>query len=90
VGEPLSVEEISLSSHLRSRSSSTCFLDGEEWEDTAIIKWFAGEDMYHALEIAARRGIGIVRDLLLAADNDRGLIDRFTSVTELLSKLIIS
>lgn len=71
-------------------SSKTSTLDAEEREEKAIIKWFAGADMYDALEIAARHGIGIVRDILLAADNDRGLIDSFTSVTELVSKLKIS
>ncbi|KAG0646909.1 Ankyrin-2 [Hyphodiscus hymeniophilus] len=90
IGAPIPEDELLLSSELWPLTSHQSSHRGEEWEGQAIIKWLAGADMYHALRIAARRGMGIVRDLLLAADNDRGLIDSFTSVAALVSKLRIS
>jgi len=45
--------------------------------------------MHKALAIAAKRGMDDVRSLLIAAGNDTKIIDRITSITQLVSRMTL-
>ena len=47
---------------------------------TVLISWFPGIDMYEALRIAAKRGVGDIKNLLLGAGNDPHVLDKIFGV----------
>ncbi len=88
-GESVSRAEVGLSLIPQMLPSSSTMRLKHPFTEKAIVKWFPGVNMHKALAVAAKRGMDDVRSLLIAAGNDTNIIDRITSITQLVSRMTL-
>ena len=77
-GEAMSESELALSlSRPYTRNSK---------KDSTPVRWFQGAHMYNVLSSVSKRGMEDVRKVLVAAGNDKEVLDTVLSVSKLLSR----
>jgi hypothetical protein len=89
-GESVSRAEVGLSLIPQMLPSSNTVRLKHLFSEKATVKWFPGANMHKALAVVSKRGMGDVRSLLIAAGNDTKLIDRITSITQLISRMTLN